>query len=217
MQERLKVLAEVKRVVIKVGTAVLTNEQGALDYDCVANLAEQVDDLRGRGVQVVVVSSGAIGAGMAELGMKERPTALPLLQAAAAVGQGKLMAAYERCFSRHGYHAAQMLLTREDLDERQRYLNAANTLNALLELGAVPVVNENDTISVEEIGFLENDTLAMLVASLAHADLLVMLSAIEGLYENPDEPPDRRRVVDAARIRERRQGEQARGPIARSP
>jgi glutamate 5-kinase len=195
-QRRLQIIESARRVVVKVGTAVLTHANGSLDYDQVASLAEQTHLLRQRGVKVVVVTSGAIGAGMAELGMNTRPTELPLLQAAAAVGQGKVMGAYERSFSGHGYHAAQMLLTREDLDERSRYLNAVNCLNALLELGAVPVVNENDTISVEEIGFLENDALAMLVANLAHADLLIALSSIDGLYENPDDPPERRRVVE---------------------
>ena len=195
-QQRTDILTRARRLVVKVGTAVITREHGTISYDQLSRLAEQVDALRQRDIEVVVVTSGAIGAGMAELGMRTRPTALPLLQAAAAVGQGKLMAAYDQCFSRHGYHAAQILLTREDLDERQRYLNAANTLNALLEVGAVPVVNENDTISVEEIGFLENDTLAMLVASLAHADLLVALSSIDGLYENPDAPLAERRVVE---------------------
>ena len=195
-RRRLDIVGQVSRLVVKVGTAVLTTPQGTLDTARVAALAEQIDTLRERGVKVVVVTSGAIGAGMAELGMPERPTQLPLLQAAAAVGQGKLIAAYERCFSKHGYHAAQILLTREDLDERSRYLNASNTLRALLELGAVPIVNENDTVSVEEIGFMENDALAMLTAGLAHADLLIALSGIDGLYENPDAPAAERRVIE---------------------
>ena len=193
---RLEIVRGVERLVVKVGTAVLCEASGALDYGQVRRLAEQVDFLHSAGVKVVVVTSGAIGAGMAALGLAERPTALPLLQASAAIGQGKLMAAYERVFSERGYHAAQILLTREDLDERARYLNASNTLRALLDMGAVPVVNENDTVSVEEIGFLENDALAMLVAGLARADLLVALSSIDGLYENPDAPADQRRVVD---------------------
>lgn len=195
-QRRLEIVRRVERVVVKVGTAVLCGDSGKLDDGQVERLAEQVDGLHATGVKVVVVTSGAIGAGMAALGLERRPTALPMLQAAAAIGQGKLMAAYEQVFSKRGYHAAQVLLTREDLDERQRYLNACNTLNTLLDLGAVPVVNENDTVSVEEIGFLENDALAMTVAGLVRADLLVALSSIDGLYENPDAPLEERRVVE---------------------
>ena len=195
-QRRLEIVRRVERVVVKVGTAVLCGDSGKLDYAQVERLAEQVGGLHATGVKVVVVTSGAIGAGMAALGLARRPTALPMLQAAAAIGQGKLMAAYEQVFSKRGCHAAQVLLTREDLDERRRYLNASNTLNTLLELGAVPVVNENDTVSVEEIGFLENDALAMTVAGLVRADLLVALSRIDGLYENPDAAPEERRVVE---------------------
>ncbi|HRU07163.1 MAG TPA: glutamate 5-kinase, partial [Candidatus Brocadiia bacterium] len=195
-QRRLGIVKKVKRVVVKVGTAVLTTPTGTLDEDQVARLADQVALLCERGVKVVVVTSGAIGAGMATLGMKKRPAELPRLQAAAAVGQGKLIAAYEKHFSRKGFHAAQILLTREDLDERRRYLNVSNTLHTLLSMGAIPVVNENDTISVEEIGFLENDALSMLTAGLVQADLLVALSSIRGLYENPSAPLEQRRVVE---------------------
>jgi len=195
-QRRHSIVKRVKCVVVKVGTVVLTTPAGMLDEEQVARLADQVAVLRERGVQVVVVTSGAIGAGMATLGMKKRPSELPRLQAAAAVGQGKLIAAYEKHFSRKGFHAAQILLTREDLDERRRYLNVSNTLHTLLGMGAIPVVNENDTISVEEIGFMENDALSMLTAGLVQADLLIALSSIRGLYENPGAPPEQRRVVE---------------------
>ena len=183
--DRKQLMKGVKTLVVKVGTNVLSDAYDHLDVGRVAEICTQVDALRKRGITVAVVSSGAIGAGMAELGMKSRPTALPELQAAAAVGQCHLMVAYDQNFRRFGYRAGQILLTREDMNDRVRYLNTRNALRAILELGAVPVVNENDTISVEEITFIDNDFLAAMVTNLLGADLLVLLTSVEGI-ETPD-------------------------------
>ena len=182
---------------MKIGTAALSNEAGGLDEAQVERLSEQVHALRQRGLNVAVVSSGAIGAGMNELGLKRRPTRLPDLQACAAIGQVRLTAVYEECFRRRGYHAGQMLLTWDDFDDRRRYLNASNAIHAILKLGAVPLINENDTISVDEmnLSFGDNDVLASLVANLLHADLLALLTVVDGLYENPDASPQQRRVL----------------------
>jgi len=181
--ERKQLMSGVRSVVVKVGTKVLSDARDRLDARRLAAICAQVHRLRSRGLTVVVVSSGAIGAGMAELGMKKRPSTLPQLQAAAAVGQSHLMAAYDRNFRKHGYRAGQVLLTREIVNDRQRYLNTRNALHAILELGAVPVINENDTISVEEIDvtFGDNDFLAAMVTNLLRADLLVLLSMVDGL------------------------------------
>jgi glutamate 5-kinase len=179
--DRKPLMSRVKTVVVKVGTNVLNDRSDRLDVSRVGDICEQVDALRRRALTVAVVSSGAISAGMAELGMKKRPTELPQLQAAAAVGQCHLMVAYDEHFRRFGYRAGQILLTREDMNDRVRYLNTRNAIRAILELGAVPVINENDTISVEEITFGDNDFLAAMVTNLLRADLLVLLSSVEGL------------------------------------
>lgn len=180
-QIRKRVFENARMLVVKIGTNALSLKDGGLDHRRVQQIAGQVVGLREDGYDVVIVSSGAIGAGMAELGMKRRPTALPELQAAAAVGQGKLIGAYDDCLRQKGHHAGQILLTREDFDDRQRYLNARNTITSLLRLRVVPVINENDTISVDEITFSDNDLLSALVASLVKADVLIMLSTIPGL------------------------------------
>ncbi|MBX7167644.1 MAG: glutamate 5-kinase [Pirellulales bacterium] len=172
-------------IVVKVGTRVLTTPQGMLDEQRVAALAGELNELVDGGRKVALVSSGAVGAGMGQLGLARRPQLLPQLQAVAAVGQCYLVQAYERSFRAHGRHAAQILLTAEDLDERTRYLNVRNTLHALLDFGAVPIINENDTVSVEELQttFGDNDRLAALVTNLLRAPLLVLLSDVEGLYD----------------------------------
>jgi len=196
--DRKELLKNVRKVVVKIGTAALSDPQGRLDETRVRRLADQVHALRARGLQAVIVTSGAIGAGMSLLGLEQRPTRLPELQACAAVGQGRLTAVYDQCFRRKGYHAAQMLLTRKDFDYRHRYLNASNTIQALLAYGAVPLINENDTISVEEMSltFTDNDILAALVTNLLGADMLAILTVEDGLYENPEAAQDERRVVD---------------------
>ena len=196
MERRRELFARVRRAVVKIGTAALTAPGGGLDERRLEDLTRQVHALRQRGVQVAVVSSGAIGAGMDALGLTRRPSRLPELQACAAVGQGRLTAVYDRCFRRWGYNAAQILLTREDIDDRRRYLNASNAINAVIEYGAVPLINENDTISVEEITFGDNDGLAALVTHLLRADVLILLTVVEGLYENPEAPPGQRRILD---------------------
>ncbi len=183
--QRKAIISSTKRLVVKIGTGVITTREGFLDTPQVTNLSRQLVELRDRGYEVAVVSSGAIGAGMGELGMKKRPTTLPELQAAASVGQSKLIAAYDDSFKTHGYHAAQILLTREDLEDRHRYLNTSNTIATLLRMKVIPVINENDTVSVEEIAFTDNDTLAALVTNLLRAELLVMLSSVDGLYRDP--------------------------------
>src|SRR4030088_599788 len=168
--------------VVKVGTSVLTGPDGTLDPDRIGHLAEQISAVNATGRRVALVSSGAVGAGIGQLGLKKRPDNLRQLQAAAAVGQSYLIRAYDEGFRRHGRHAAQLLLTHEDFDSRPRYLNMRNTLTALFEYDAVPVINENDTISVDEIKLGDNDRLAAMVTNLLRAPLLVILSVVDGLY-----------------------------------
>lgn len=181
-QLRERYVCSARRIVVKVGTNVLASPGTSLDEERVASISEQIAHLVQDGRQVALVSSGAIGAGMAELGIAERPGSLPELQASASVGQGRLMARYEQCFRRRGLHAGQILLTREDFDSRERYLNACNTIRALFDLGCVPVINENDTISTAEIRFGDNDLLAACVTHLIRAELLVLLTSVPGLY-----------------------------------
>ncbi len=184
-------LPTVKKLVIKVGTSTLTLGGGPPDADFIADLAAQIAAQQAQGVSVVLVSSGAIRAGMDRLTLVGRPRSIPQKQAAAAVGQGLLMHTYSQAFAAHGVPVAQILLTREDLRDRTRYLNARNTFDALLGHHVVPVVNENDTVAVEEIKFGDNDTLAALVASLVEADALLLLSDVAGLYDrDPTQHPD---------------------------
>ena len=177
-------------VVVKVGTRVLTAADGRLDEQRVTQLAGEISTLVAGGRKVVLVSSGAVGAGMGQLGLSTRPTDLAHLQAVAAVGQSHLVHHYDRALRAHGRQAAQVLLTAEDFDDRSRYLNVRNTLLTLLEYGAVPIINENDTVSVTELQstFGDNDRLAALVTNLLRAPLLVLLSDVEGLYDaDPDD------------------------------
>jgi glutamate 5-kinase len=172
-------------MVVKVGTRVLTRSDGQLNEERITQLAEEIHQVLSSGRRVALVSSGAVGAGMGRLGLTSRPLDLPRLQAVAAVGQSILVEAYERSLRTHGHHAAQILLTRQDLERRASYLNARNTLLTLLDLGAVPIINENDTISVEELQttFGDNDRLAAIVTNLIQAPLLVLLSDVEGLHQ----------------------------------
>jgi len=171
------------RIVIKVGTSTLTGGGGRIDRSVVANLARQVCELVSDGAQVVLVSSGAIAAGVERLGLESRPTDMPSLQAAASVGQVALIEAYSESFASCGVCTGQVLLTRNDTGHRESFLHARDTFERLLQLGAVPVVNENDTVAVDEIRFGDNDTLAALVATMVSADLVVLLSDIDGLYD----------------------------------
>jgi len=199
-----KELAETaKTFVVKIGTNVLSDDNLALDPNRIIQLAQQVDALRSAGKRVVLVSSGSIGAGMALLGLTRRPKELPHLQAIAATGQAHLIGLYDQAFRQHGYHAAQLLLTNDDFRDRSRYLNIRNTLRTLFEYGSVPIVNENDTVSIDEIRplsnsnsartsnssrsrgskFSDNDQLAAMVMNLLDEPLLVILSVIDGLYD----------------------------------
>ncbi len=180
---RKTIFDQARRVVIKVGSAVLTSADQGLDQKRISALAADIVSLMTGGRRIILVSSGAIAAGLGKLGIKKSQTMpLSLKQAAAAIGQSGLMWAYEKSFAEHGRTVAQLLLTREDLSNRTRFLNARNTLQALLDRGVVPVVNENDTVSVDEIKFGDNDNLSAMVAHLVDADLLVILSDIDGLF-----------------------------------
>jgi glutamate 5-kinase len=179
---RQEVIALASTVVVKVGTNVLTHEDGTLDPQRLQALADQLQRVRAGGRKVVLVSSGAIGAGMGRLALPRRPADLRQLQACAAVGQALLMRAYEDCLARHGIPTAQILLTAGDFDSRGRYLNARNTILTLFEYGCLPIINENDTVSVAEIKFGDNDHLAALVTNLLQAPLLILLTVVDGLY-----------------------------------
>jgi glutamate 5-kinase len=182
---RQEISAAASTWIVKVGTRVLTTADGLLNQERVSSLAEELHHLMQAGRKVCLVSSGAVGAGMGRLGLKQRPTDLARLQAVAAVGQTALVEAYDRSLRSHGRHAAQILLTADDLDNRTRYLNIRNTILTLLEYGAVPIINENDTVSTEELQttFGDNDRLAAMVTNLIRAPLLVLLSDVEGLYD----------------------------------
>ncbi len=185
-----------RRLVLKVGSAVIAGE-GGLDREALARIAEQVAALRAQGREVVVVSSGAVAAGIGHLGLKERPKDMPLKQALAAIGQPLLMAHWQEAFRAHGLTVAQVLLTAEDLSARGRYLNAKATLRTLLDLGVVPVVNENDTVAFQEIRFGDNDQLSARVAALVEAGLLVLLSDVDALYEeDPKKNPKARPILE---------------------
>lgn len=177
-------IKQAKRWVVKIGSALLTADGKGLDAEAIAAWTEQIATLRQQGIELVLVSSGAVAEGMTRLGWPERPTALHDLQAAAAVGQMGLVQAYESCFQRFGLQTAQVLLGHDDISARDRYLNARATLTTLLRLGVIPVVNENDTVVTDEIRFGDNDTLAALVANLIDADMLVILTDQRGLFES---------------------------------
>ncbi len=183
-----------RRVVVKVGSSSLTTAAGGIDPDRVRALVDVVAAARTRGVEVVLVSSGAIAAGLAPLGLRRRPSDLPSQQAAASVGQGLLVHRYTEELATHGVTAGQVLLTADDVVRRTHYRNAHQTFARLLELGVLPIVNENDTVATSEIRFGDNDRLAALVAHLVHADLLVLLSDVDGLYDGPPAEPGSRRL-----------------------
>ena len=177
-----KTVAESKRWVIKIGSSLITDDGQGLNDKAIQSWAEQIANLRASGKEVLLVSSGAVAEGMARIGWKKRPHALHELQAAAALGQMGLIQQFESCFKQHDIHTAQVLLTHEDLCNRQRYLNARSTLKTLLALGAIPIINENDTVATDEIRFGDNDTLGALVSNLVEADTLVILTDQQGLY-----------------------------------
>src|SRR5512140_3424455 len=181
---RSKLLTGAARVVVKLGTGVLTDSRKQPDLAQMEQLVAQVAEQRQAGREIVLVSSGAVGAGMGALGYEKRPSDLAELQACAAVGQSRLMAIYEKLFGAHGLAVAQILLTHDDLEHHERHLNARNTLVTLLSHGVVPIINENDVVSFTELKFGDNDKLSALVASLLPADLLVVLTTVDGVIEN---------------------------------
>jgi len=187
---RNRLIRSARTIVVKVGTAVLARDKGVIDPARIAALSEQIALLNDRGLHITLVTSGAIGVGVAKAAMPRRPNDLPGLQAAAAIGQPSLMAEYDRTLTRHGLHAAQILITRSDFESRTRYLNIRNTIQALHRCKAVPIINENDTVAVEEIRFGENDIIAAQVANLLRADLLIILTTVDGLLDGDG------RVVD---------------------
>lgn len=188
---RQEILTEATTIVVKVGTRILTDASGHLSESQIESFANQLAEARAKGFRMVLVSSGAVGSGIGRLGLPGRPKDLAQLQAVAAVGQSALIEAYNHFLEKLGLHAAQILLTADDLEHRTKYLNVRNTLNALLEFGAIPIINENDTLSVAELKttFGDNDRLAALVADLIHAPLLILLSDIDGLYDGDPRKP----------------------------
>lgn len=188
-------IARTQRWVVKIGSALLTNNGQGLDRQAIAGWVSQLVALQQKGIEIVLVSSGSVAEGMSRLGWKTRPKGMHELQAAAAVGQMGLVQTWEQLFQAHGIHTAQILVTHDDLSDRKRYLNARNTLQTLIDLGVVPVVNENDTVVTDEIRFGDNDTLGALVTNLVAADLLVILTDQLGMFEaDPRKQPDARRI-----------------------
>ena len=192
-------VAKAKRIVIKVGTSTLTDDNHRLAPDKVKKLAREIVELRRRGKEVILVSSGAIGAGIGKLNLKQRPRDIKLLQATAAVGQSILMSTYDRYFSAYGQTIAQLLLTHADFLSRQRYLNLRNTLLTLLKSGVIPIVNENDTTAVDEIKVGDNDNLSALVASNLEADLLIILTDTDGLFTRDPRRSERAELIPVVR------------------
>lgn len=199
---RKTLLSYARRVVIKIGSGVISDHDG-LVASRIESISRDVCELLERGHEVVLVSSGAVAAGKGDLGIVGRPRSIPLKQAAAAIGQSRLMRAYKETFIGQGHKVAQVLLTRDDLANRRRYLNARNTLMTLLEYGVTPIINENDTVVVDEIRFGDNDNLSAMATNLAEANLLVILSDVDGLYDrDPTGDPEARLIPEVERITE---------------
>lgn len=179
-----------KRIVVKVGTSTLSHSTGKLNFQRIERLVRELADLANQGKEIILVTSGAVSAGMDRLGLKEKPKTIPEKQAAAAVGQGILLHTYEKIFGEYGQIVAQVLLTREDSVNRKRYANSRNTLLTLLSMGVIPIINENDAVAVDELKIGDNDTLSAMVASIVDADLLIILSDVEGVFTaNPQSDP----------------------------
>ena len=188
MKDKIQSKDEYKTIVVKVGSSTLTHNGGKLNLTRIDHLLRQLVDVKNQNRKILLVTSGAIGAGMGELGLAQRPEVIKEQQAIASIGQGLLIGVYNKFLREYGEKGAQVLLTASDLEERKRYLNAFNTLTTLLDYGVIPIINENDTVATEEIEFGDNDNLSARVASLIEADLLINLSDIEGLYnKNPQE------------------------------
>ncbi len=205
MDEGRQSVADASTWVVKVGSRSLTDDAGRLDRVQVANLARQLLELVNMGKRVVLVSSGAVASGVGKLGLLGRPTDLATLQAVAAIGQTHLIQVYEQTFSEHGRHAAQILLTASELDDRVAYLNVRNTLRRLLEMGAIPIINENDTVAVDELKttFGDNDRLAGMVAGLLEGSVLAILSDVRGLFDRDPRDPEAKVVSTVLRIDDR--------------
>jgi len=183
---RNEILKDVKKVLIKIGSAVLTGDNG-LDLNIIEQLVDEMVDLKKRGYHIVIVTSGAIASGKHRMGINGPLKSMPQKQAAAAIGQGRLMRVYSNAFGKHGIYVAQILLTMSDLTDRKRFLNIRNTLTTLMEWGVIPIINENDTVAVDEIKFGDNDQLAAMIANITEAHLLVNLTSTDGLYDrNPN-------------------------------
>ncbi len=194
-------LIKVKRVVIKVGTSSLTYETGKLNIKKIESIVRVVSDLRNRGIEVVLVSSGAVGAGVGKLNLAEKPSDTRKKQALAAIGQATLVSMYDRFFSEYGHSSAQVLLTKFILDVEERYINTKNTFETMFEYGVIPIVNENDVISTYELEFGDNDTLSAHIAKLVDAELLIILSDIDGLYDsNPQTNPDAKLITMVEKV-----------------
>ncbi len=181
---RKEILRDIKRIVIKVGSSILASTDKGLHYNVFSKLAKEISNLKRQGYEIALVSSGAIAAGMEKLGLRNRPISITQKQATAAIGQSRLMNIYEKFFSRYNQMVAQILLTHDDLSHRKRFLNARNTMLNLLELGVIPIINENDTVVVDEIKFGDNDNLSALITNLIEADLLIILTDIDGLFNS---------------------------------
>ena len=190
-----KYTKQAKRWVIKIGSALLTKDGKGLDYAAIEDWTQQIAQLRQKGIEIILVSSGSVAEGMSRMGWQTRPTELAKLQAAAAIGQTGLIEAYETQFKKHSIQAAQILLTHDDISNRRRYLNARNTLRTLLDISALPIINENDTVALEEMRLGDNDTLAALVANLVEADLLVILTDQEGLFDKDPRHHDDAKLI----------------------
>ena len=189
------------RIVVKIGTSTLAHATGHLNIRRVEALCKTMSDIKNAGHEVILVSSGAIGMGVGKLGLRQRPTDIPTKQAAAAVGQCELMYIYDKLFSEYHHTVAQLLITGDDTKNEKRHRNFTNTLNRLLELGALPILNENDTVATDEIVIGDNDTLAAIVAESIHADLLILLSDIDGLYTaDPHKDPNAVRLPKVTQI-----------------
>lgn len=198
--ERKKLLHDIKRIVVKVGSGVLTRRHG-LNLNVIDDLASDICALKKKGIEVVLVSSGAVAGGMRKIGRSRRPDSVSQMQALAALGQSRLIMAYEEAFARYGEKVAQVLLTRDDLSNRRRYLNARNTLFTLLSWKVLPIINENDTVVVDELKFGDNDNLSAMVTNLSESGLLINLTNIEGLYDkDPFKNPDAQLINKVERI-----------------
>jgi len=197
-EERINILKGAKKILVKVGSGVLTGRNG-LDLDIIEQLVDEIAEYSRRGLHFVIVSSGAIASGTNRMGFKEKLKSLPQKQAAAAVGQGRLMRVYSQAFGRHKLITAQMLLTMSDLTDRQRFLNVRNTLSTLMEWGVIPIINENDTVSVDEIKFGDNDNLAAMMANITEVNLLINLTSTEGLYDRDPRGSEASRLIPLVR------------------